>query len=224
MKKFSLSLLVLTVWFGMNHSLLAQLQMLRDQGTGNPVLSNPYPEVKGSPYWSEFEIGSIVFSEKDTASNLMIAFNAFNHTLVYQMDRDLMAYSPGKINGFILGKNSSNQIFRSGYMVPGIGSNRFVEVLVDGEFTLVNHKFKKMVDDPGATYGSQQSKTFQNAEELILYKGGEAYIWKPRKKNLIGFFGEDGYKKINNMANSYGLDLKEINDVKRLVMLLNAGN
>lgn len=216
--------MVFTVWVGMTHSVLAQLQVLRDQGTGNPVMSNPYPEVKGTPYWSEFEMGSIVFSEKDTATNLMIAFNAYNHTLVYQLDRELMAYSPGKINGFILGKNNSNQIFRTGYMIPGIGTNRFVEVLVDGELTLVNHKFKKMVDDPGATYGSQQSKTFQSVEELIVFKDREAFIWKPRKKNLSGFFGEDGYKKINDIAKSYVLDLKDKNDVKRLVMLLNAGN
>ncbi|MGY6744025.1 MAG: hypothetical protein ACXIUQ_14895 [Cecembia sp.] len=224
MKKFSLSLLVCAFLAVITNSAFAQLQMLRDAGTGNPVLSNPYPDVKGSPYWMEFETGSIIFSERDTANNLVIAFNAFNHTLVYQMDRELMAYGPGKINGFILGRDGNRQLYRSGYMVPGMGTNRFVEVLVDGEYTLVSHKFKKMVDDPGATYGSQRAKTFQNAEDLIVYKDGEAFIWRPRKKNLTGFFGDEGYKKINDLSNSYGLDLKEKSDVRRLIMLLNNGN
>ncbi|EKB48020.1 hypothetical protein [Cecembia lonarensis] len=224
MKKFSLSLLVYTVLLIPYHAAFAQLQMLRDQGTGNPVMANPYPEVKGTPYWMEFGMGSIIFSERDTASNLVIAFNAFNHTLVYQMDRDLMAYSPGKVNGFILGRGPNAQVFRTGYMVPGIGPNRFVEVLVDGDYTLVNHKFKKIVDDPGATYGSQRSKVFQNAEDLIVYKDGEAFVWRARKKNLERFFGVDGYKKLKDLSNSYGLDLKEKSDVRRLIMLLNNGN
>ncbi|MFD2200366.1 hypothetical protein [Shivajiella indica] len=223
MKKFSLSLLVLLTFIGLTNNTFCQLQVLRDQGTGIPVLANPYPEVKGTPYWSEFEIGKIIFSEKDTASNLVIAFNAFNHTLVYSMDRELLAYSPGKISGFILSPENNPQIFRSGYMIPNIGKNRFVEVLVDGDYTLVNHKYKKMIDDPGATYGSQRAKTFANAEDLYLYKDGQPFLWKSRRKNLIEIFGEEGYKKVNELANTYNLDLTQKNDIKRLVYFLNSG-
>ena len=223
MRKFSISLLVNLMFLGLTNISLCQLQVLRDQGTGNPVMANPYPEVKGSPYWSEFEIGKIIFSEKDTVSNLVIAFNAFNHTLVYSVQRELMAYSPGKISGFILSPDSNPQIYRSGYMIPDVGKNRFVEVLVDGEYTLVNHKYKKMIDDPGATYGSQRAKTFANTEDLYLFKDGQSFLWKSRKKNLLEVFGEDGYKKVNELANTYNLDLSEKNDIKRLIYFLNSG-
>lgn len=223
MRKFSFGLLVILMFLGLTNISFCQLQVLRDQGTGNPVMANPYPEVKGSPYWSEFEIGKIIFSDKDTVSNLVIAFNAFNHTLVYRMDRELMAYSPGKISGFILSPDSNPQIYRSGSMIPNVGKNRFVEILVDGEYTLVNHKYKKMIDDPGATYGSQRAKTFANTEDLYLYKDGQSFLWKRRKKNLLEVFGEDGYMKVNELANTYNLDLSEKNDIKRLVYFLNSG-
>jgi hypothetical protein len=63
MRKFSFGLLVILMFLGLTNISFCQLQVLRDQGTGNPVMANPYPEVKGSPYWSEFEIGKIIFSE-----------------------------------------------------------------------------------------------------------------------------------------------------------------
>lgn len=220
MKKFSLLLSVVYVCsFGFAS---AQLQLMRDQATGNPVMANPYPEVKGSQYWTEFDQGSIIFSEKDTAEEVVIAFNAFNHTLEYREGRELMAYSPGRINGFILNAKSAPQLFRSGYNIPGIGSNRFVEILVDGDYTLVNHKYKKMIDDPGATYGSQRAKAFSNTEDLYVFKDGEAFLWKPRKKALVGFFGDEGYSLINDLSNIYKLDLKDKNDIRRLIMLMNA--
>lgn len=223
MKKFSLRLLVTLVFVGITGTSFAQLQVLRDQATGNPVLANPYPEVKGSPYWAEFDYGKIIFSERDTADNLMIAFNAFNHTLVNSVDRELMAYSPGKITGFILNANSTPQVFVSGFKIPNVGANRFVQVIVDGEYTLVSHKYKKMVDDPGATYGSQRAKSFQNAEDLYLYKNGEPHLWKSKKKQLMEIFGDE-YVKVNDLAKSYNLDLREKNDVRRLVLYLNNGN
>ncbi|WP_246611576.1 hypothetical protein [Arthrospiribacter ruber] len=201
---------------------MAQLQMLRDQATGNPVMANPYPEVKGSQYWTEFDSGTIIFSDKDTLSDVVIAFNAFNHTLEYRQGRELMAYSPGKINGFILNPSSNPQLYRSGYDIPGTGKNRFVEVLVDGDYTLVNHKYKKMIDDPGATYGSQRAKAFSNAEDLYVFKDGEAFLWKTRKKIMVEYFGDEVYKTINELSNKYNLDLKEKADIRRLIMLLNA--
>jgi hypothetical protein len=220
MKKFSL--LFLLIAFIYTNNALAQLQMMRDQATGNPVMANPYPEVKGSQYWTEFDQGSIIFSERDTAEEVVIAFNAFNHTLEYRDGRELMAYSPGRINGFILNAKSAPQFFRSGYNIPGVGTNRFVELLVDGEYTLVSHKYKKMIDDPGATYGSQRAKAFSNVEDLYVFKDGEAFLWKTRKKAMVEFFGDEVYKSINELSNTYNLDLKEKTDIRRLIMLLNA--
>ncbi|PSL01751.1 hypothetical protein [Cecembia rubra] len=221
MRKFSLSLLVLLLIGGLGNQSVAQLQLLRDQVSGNPVMANPNPDVNGTPYWSGFEEGKIIFSEKDTVENLMIAFNAFNHTLVYQVERDLVAYTPGKISGFILQSKSNPQLFRSGYNIPNIGPNRFVEILVDGKYTLVSHKFKRITDDPGAAYGAQRAKAFVNAEDLYVYKEGQPFLWRAKKKNLIEFFGNEGYQKINQFADTYNLDLKAKSDIRRLIHFLN---
>ncbi|PRY84019.1 hypothetical protein [Mongoliibacter ruber] len=220
MRKFSLIIAVLFI--STINFVNAQLQVLRDQGSGAPVAVDPFPDVKGSPYWKEFDLGKVIFSDRDTAENLDIAFNAFNHTLVYKDGRELMAYVPGKINGFILNASSAPQFYRSGYDIPGVGKNRFVEVLVDGDYTLVNHKFKRMIDDPGAAYGSQRAKVFSNVEDLIVFKDGESFLWKPKKKSLVGFFGSDGYSKINEFAATYNLDLKDPTDVRRVIMFLNS--
>lgn len=224
MRKFSLSLLVVLLFSGLLNESIAQLQLLRDQVSGNPVMANPNPDVNGTPYWSEFESGKIIFSEKDTVDNLMIAFNAFNHTLVYQLERELLSYTPGKISGFILQSKSNPQLFRSGYLIPNIGTNRFVEILVDGKYTLVGHKYKKISDDPGAAYGSQRAKSFASVEDLYVYKDGQPFLWRARKKNLVEFFGEEDYQKINKFSSAYNLDLKAKNDIRRLINFLNQEN
>lgn len=224
MKNFSLSLLGVLFLYGLGNESISQVQLLRDQVSGNPVMANPNPEVNGTPYWSEFESGKIIFSEKDTVDNLMIAFNAFNHTLVYQVERELLAYTPGRISGFILHSKSNPQLYRSGYMIPNIGTNRFVEILVDGKYTLVSHKFKRITDDPGAAYGSQRAKALVSAEDLYVFKDGKPFLWRARKKNLVDFFGEEYYQKINKFSTSNNLDLKIKNDIRRLINYLNQEN
>ncbi|MCH7399677.1 hypothetical protein MM236_16890 [Belliella sp. DSM 107340] len=222
MRKISLLLVVLVIC-SLNFA-KAQMQVLRDQATGNPVMTNSYPEVKGSQYWKEFDKGSILFTEKDTANEVVIAFNAFNHTLEYREGRDLKFYSPGRIKGFVLNSESSPQFYVSGYDIPNVGSNRFVELLVHGNYTLVNHKYKIMNNDPGATYGSQRAKAFSNVEDLYVFKDGKAFLWKIKKKGLVEFFGADVFALINQLSEKYTLDLKEKNDIRRLIMLMNSGN
>ncbi|MCL6261141.1 hypothetical protein M3O96_18710 [Aquiflexum sp. TKW24L] len=221
MMKFSLKSIIALLFVGLCNPALAQLKLLKDDASGGrPITSNPYAEFKGSAYLLDFEVGSILFSEKDTAKNMIIAFNAYDNTLEQKMDGNLLAFIPSKISGFILNTGSKPREFRSGYSIPKIGSNVFVEILVDGEYTLISHHFKTLGDDVNAAYGSQKSKAFQNVEQLYVVKDGNALMLKTKPKFLQETFGSDT-PKVNKLIKDYSLDIKERSDVIRLVRLLN---
>ncbi|ERM81924.1 hypothetical protein P872_07980 [Rhodonellum psychrophilum GCM71 = DSM 17998] len=185
-----------------------------------PVLANPYPDMKGSPYVGDFELGKIIFSERDTAENLMVNFNAFTNKLEYRIEGELLALDANKIFGFVLNEKSNPSVYRSGYAIPSVGPNRFVEILVDGEYTLINHKFKVIMDDSGASYGSQRAKVFEGREQLYVVKDGEVKLWKAKKKNLASIFGPD-YEKVLSLEKDWSLDLSNLSDVTRLIKGLN---
>jgi hypothetical protein len=221
MKKFSLKIVIMAVLTGIFTPAMAQLKLLRDEASGGrPVMTNPYSEVKGSAYLYDFAEGSIIFSEKDTAQNLLVAFNSYDNTLEHKMDEQLIAYYPGKISGFILNTGSYPRLFRSGYDIPQAGANTFVEILVDGNYSLIAHHYKTMGDDMSATYGSQRAKIFQNVEELYVVVNGEAKLFKPKQKFLQETFGEES-SKVNKLIDDYSINLKEKSDVIRLITLLN---
>lgn len=206
---------------GLVHPAMAQLRLLKDGVSGGrPITANPYSEIKGSAYLLDFEEGSILYSEKDTARNLIIAFNSYENTLEQKSDGQLVAYVPSKISGFILNPDYNPRVFRSGYAVPKVGANLFVEVLVDGEYSLISHHYKTLADDLTAAYGSQRSKIFQSAEELYVVYKGTSKLLKTKPKSIQETFGEDTPKVIK-LIKDYSLDLKLKSDVIRLINLLN---
>lgn len=221
MRKISLKIAAFVILTGLCNPAIAQLKLLKDDASGGrPVLTNPYSEVKGSAYLLDFEIGSIIFSEQDTAANLTIAFNSYDNTLEHKMDGQLIAYYPGKISGFILNTGSYPRLFRSGYSIPQAGANVFVEILVDGKYSLIAHHYKTMGDDLTATYGSQRAKAFQTIEELYIVKDGKTTLFKSKSKYLKETFEEDT-EKATSLIRDYSLDLKEKSDAIRLIRLLN---
>ncbi|UJP65204.1 hypothetical protein [Mongoliitalea daihaiensis] len=220
MRKFSLSLLVVLAIALFSEKSYGQLSLLRDAGTGMPVMANPFPDVKGTPYWGDFAMGKVIFTEKDTVKNLVVAFNAYNHMLEYRLEGNQLAYSPKMIQGFVLESQGQASVFRSGYDIPKVGANRFVEVLVDGNYSLIDHKYKIMGDDPNAAYGSQRSRMFLNREELYVVKDGVVYPWKTKKKDLMVIFGDD-YASFSKFENQYGFDLKDRSAVRRLITMMN---
>ena len=204
------------------HGTKAQQYFLMDPGGSIPVEAKPYPDVEGSPYLTDFSLGTIIFSKNDTVSDWLIAFNTMSHTLVYEYEGKYREFKPGKILGFILDVDGEKQLYRSGFKIPEVKNDRFVEVLVDGDITLVAHKYKEIVDQVGVNYGSQSTKAFQSKEDLIVIKDGEAFIWRPRKKNLTDFFGEEVYENMNKLSSSNKLDLRKKADLKKLIQLMNA--
>jgi hypothetical protein len=214
-------LIVLIVLFCIVQEGKAQLQVLRDQSTGAPIMANPYAGVKGTPYIGEFELGTIIFNEKDTATNIQIAFNGYANALEVKVEGQLFAYTPQKILGFIIAPDGKPELYRSGFVLPGIGENRFVQVLADGSYTLIKHKYKTMGDDLSATYGAQNAKAFSPGEDLFVAKDGVVKAWKAKTKNLEEIFGPD-YTKVAALIKGNGFNIRDEADVIRLFRLLNS--
>ncbi|MCF1749854.1 hypothetical protein [Mariniradius sediminis] len=220
MSKISYLIVLIVLFCGIQNG-HAQLQMLRDQGTGAPITANPYAGVKGSPYIGDFESGAIIFNEKDTAENIQIAFNGYANSLEVKVDGQLFAYSPQKILGFVISPDGRPELYRSGFVLPGLGENRFVQILEDGNYTLIKHKYKTLGNDPSATYGTQNAKAFNPAEDVFVAKDGVVKAWKTKTKNLEEIFGPD-YAKVAALIKENGLNIRDEADVIRLFRLLNS--
>ena len=67
-----------------------QLSVLRDSGTGQPIITNPYKEVKGTPYISEFNEGTIVLLGGQLVEGLQIALNGYEQTLEYKANLNIL--------------------------------------------------------------------------------------------------------------------------------------
>jgi hypothetical protein len=220
MKRISLLIAISFLMFLPGFS-QAQLAVLRDNGTGNPILTNAYREVKGSPYFEEFKMGTILLPNGQTVEGLQIALNAFENTMEYKLEGTLFSYAPEKIAGFKYDSESGEKVeFTSEFTIPTLGKKRFMRVLEKGKYTLLHHQYKLMMDDVSATYGAQAAKAFQNQEEFFIVKDGSVYLFKNKSKDLQQIFGEDA-ARANSIIKEQKLNLKSQADISRLIRQLN---
>ena len=220
MKRYSfLFLMILTVLS--SGQVFGQLAVLRDSGTGMPITTNPYREVKGSAYFQEFKLGTLELLDGRKVEGLQIALNGYEHTLEYKLEGNLYAYTPEKLKGFIFQNEAGEETkFTSEYIVPTLSKKRFLQVIEEGKYTLLLHNYKVMVDDVAATYGAQASKAFQDQEDFFIVKNQEIYLLKNKAKDLEVVFGED-FEKASAIQKSQKLNLKSLSDMAVLVRALN---
>jgi hypothetical protein len=194
---------------------------LRDNGTGNPIMTNPYREVKGSPYLDDFKPGILYLPNGQKVEGLQIALNGYEHTLEYKLEGNLYAYTADNLPGFSFVTDSGESMeFTSEYVVPTLGKKRFLQKLESGKYSLFLHQYKIMTDDVGATYGAQAAKIFQNQEDFFIVKEGEIYLFKTKSKDLQQIFGED-LEKVNTLIKEQKLNLKDQADLQALIRQLN---
>lgn len=220
MKRFSF--LFLVILLGLNSSqVIAQLAVLRDSGTGMPITTNPYREVKGSVYIEEFKPGTLLLLDGRAVEGLQIALNGYEHTLEYKLEGNLYSYSADKLKGFSFQDGRGGETkFTSEFTIPTLSKKRFLQVIEEGKYTLLLHSYKIMVDDVAATYGAQAAKTFQNQEDFFIAKAGKIYLVKNKNKDLEEVFGED-YPKAFEIQKNQKLNLKNLPDLSVLVRALN---
>ncbi|WP_035467841.1 hypothetical protein [Algoriphagus mannitolivorans] len=220
MKRFSFLILMILTGF-CSGQVFAQLAVLRDSGTGIPITTNPYREVKGSAYFQEFKQGVLELKDGRRVEGLQIALNGYEHTLEYKLEGNLFAYSPEKLKGFsFLNDMGEETKYTSEFTLPTLSKKRFLQVVEEGKYTLLLHSYKIMVDDVAATYGAQAAKAFQNQEDFFIAKDGVLYLVKNKSKDLEEVFGED-YNKAMSIQKSQKLNFKSLSDLAVLVRALN---
>lgn len=199
---------------------LAQLALLRDNGTGLPITANPYGGVKGSAYLEEFKKGVLYLKTGQKVEGLYVALNTYNSTLEYKLEGGLFAYTPDKLVGFSIPVGEGSKEFTSEYLLPTLKAQRFVQVLEKGKYTLLFHPYKIMTDDPSATYGAQASKVFQDYEEFFLAVDGKVFLLRNKEKDLKEAFGED-LEKAQSIIKSQKINFKEADELKNLIRQMN---
>lgn len=220
MNKFSFVIIIAFVLSIPTFS-LAQLAVLRDNGTGNPILSNPYREVKGSPYFDDFKLGVLLLPNGQRVEGLQIALNGYENTLEYKLEGSLFAYTPDKLAGFSYSAANGEQVvFTSEYTIPTLSKRRFLRVLERGKYTLLLHQYKLMMDDVTATYGAQAAKAFQNQEEFFVAKEDKILLLRGKSKDIQEIFGEDA-EKASSIIKNQKLNLKNQPDVIALIKQVN---
>ncbi|WP_113926304.1 hypothetical protein [Cognataquiflexum aquatile] len=221
MNKFSLKVIAVLLLTGLIHPAMAQLKLLKDNASGGrPVIISPFADVEGSPYLLDFQYGSILFFEKDTLPNQVIAFNAYENTLEQRKeDGKFVSFESTKIEGFILNDGNSLRQFRSGYDIPKVGKNIFAEVHVDGKYTFISHHFKIIGDVVSANYGSQKSKSFQDVEQYYIVKDGKVILLKSKSINEI--FGQDA-AEVSKFVKNHGIDFKNQSEITILIKMINS--
>lgn len=220
MRKISCVIALLFCVFASEVS-FAQLRLLKDNGTGNPIMTNPYTEVKGSQYLGEFRSGTIYLVNGQQVEGLQIALNGYEGTLEYKLEGSLYAYSPENLPGFsYVSESGELEEFTSEYVIPTLSKKRFLKKLETGKYSLFLFPFKIMTDDVGSTYGAQAAKVFQTQEDLFVVKDGKIFLFKSKSKDLQELFGED-YEKANSLVKEQKLNLKDPADVQELIRQLN---
>jgi len=214
---------VIALIFGVfvSESSFAQLTLLRDNGTGNPIMTNPYTEVKGSQYINEFRQGILYLANGQKVDGLQIALNGYENTLEYKLEGNLYSYSPENLPGFsFVSESGEVEEFTSEFIIPTLSKKRFLKKLESGKYGLYLYPFKIMTDDVGSNYGAQSSKVFQSQEDLFIVKDGKMVLLKTKTKDMQVIFGDD-FEKANAIIKEQKLNLKNQEDVRVLIRQLN---
>lgn len=202
-------------------STLAQLAILRDNGTGNPILTSPYREVKGTHYIEDFKIGTMYLPNGQKVDGLQLALNGYENTLEYKLDGSLFAYTADKLAGFAFTSPSGELIeYTTEYEIPTLSKRRYLKIVEKGKYTLLHHQYKIMTDDVTATYGAQAAKVFQNQEEFFVARDGEVFLLKNKPKDLEQIFRDDS-GKVSTLIKSQKTNFKNPEDLKSLIRQLN---
>lgn len=202
-------------------STFAQLAILRDNGTGNPILTSPYREVKGTHYIEDFKIGTMYLPNGQKVEGLQLALNGYENTLEYKLDGSLFAYTADKLAGFAFTSPSGESIeYTTEYVIPTLSKRRYLKIVEKGKYTLLHHQYKIMTDDVTATYGAQAAKVFQNQEEFFVARDGEVFLLKNKPKDLEQIFRDDS-GKVSTLIKSQKTNFKNPEDLKSLIRQLN---
>lgn len=216
MKRF-----LVVLCFVFSHSVFGQISNLSLNGA--PARLTPYTEVEGSPYlfedWSTAKIG---LTNAGVKENVAFKFNIYDNELevineagnpIY-LTKDFIEYV--EINRpSILLANSTNQgllptlIFKKGFdFVKGIGPKDLVNVLAEGDYTLIRRFYSDLVTPPKNSYAPTPGRMFVFEETFFLIdKDENISSIRPKTNAIVKALNEKDQDKAKEIIKENRLDL-----------------
>ena len=191
-----------------------------------PVHERMHPSVQGSPLlqndWAE---GAVVMADGRNFYGVSLLYNLYEDILYFKRDKEMCEFTdPVKqfMFRYIKGNDSATAVYRSGF--PAIGRNTersFYEVLADGKYQLLNHRYKTLVKVKGDYVRKNEYNKFEDKTQLYLYNSEDKKI--TRLDNFTDMSAALG-AQADSVAGIMGkskIKMKNENDVIMLVTALN---
>lgn len=147
---------------------------LRGMLERNLVPTSRAVETIGSPYLNnEFTSGTLTFVDERVTEPLLINFNAYQNRVELQDGRDILAVPGDRVAMFTFNNNDNPILFKKGFSSRGLDEDDFVQVLSEGEITLLK-KHDVSFQENVALYGTAtQRDEYINNERYYIAIDGE---------------------------------------------------
>jgi hypothetical protein len=191
-----------------------------------PVHERMHPSVQGSPLlqndWAE---GAVMMADGRYFYGVSLLYNLYDDILYFKRDKEMCEFTDPVRQftfRFLKGNDSATALYRSGF--PAIGKNTersFYEVLADGKYQLLNHRYKTLVKVKGDYVRKDEYNKFEDKTQLYLYNTEDKKI--TRLDNFTDMSAALG-SQADSVAGIMGkskIKMKNENDLIMLVTALN---
>lgn len=219
--RFSLAMLV---------SCLFSLQAMAQFTHTNDMEARPVHEYNtitmvGSPYLhKEWAKGSITLKNGTVYQGIDLMYDQVKDAIIFKAKNGEVKELLEPVQEFKIGYIENNQpverTFRSGFSGDGVPANAFMEVLADGQVTLLKRTSKKIFDRKGYSSATIDREVQEN-EDYYIAVADKAVKVKKSKNSLLSAI-PDKKDYLETYIKSNALNLRNDNDMVKLVAYYNS--
>lgn len=196
-----------------------QRELIRDI-TGQPFETMQYVGVQGSPYLlDEWEVGRVRMQSGKVFLDVPLKYDLVQNLLIFRSDAGQEQLFLEPVVEFEIGR----YLFRNGYKpIDGASLSTFYQVLADGGTKLLKRTAKRVEEE--VSYGSgPKVKSIVGYEYYYLASDDNSSLVKIKKdrRSVINVL-KDKKIELNRHINEQGLDLRQDNDIAKLITFYNS--
>jgi hypothetical protein len=195
---------------------------------GQPF-QNKYDKYVGSIFlYDDFRLANITLQNGKAFEKVKTKIDLLNQEMVFlSTDGKLGILNNGQVKEIrFLGEPNdsvSTSVFRTGFpKVDVLNPSSFYEVLADGKLMLLKSLMKYAVENKNELSG-EVNRLIEDAENIYTFKDNQMKRLKKDREVLFDLM-VDRRSEIASFRNKSTIDLKNINDVKRLLQFYNGLN
>ncbi|WP_127132187.1 hypothetical protein [Pseudoflavitalea rhizosphaerae] len=191
-----------------------------------PVHERMHPAVQGSPLlqndWAE---GAVTMADGRNFYGVSLLYNLYDDILYFKRDKEMCEFTDPVLQfmfRYARGNDSVTALYRSGFPATGKNTERsFYEVLADGKYQLLNHRYKTLVKVKGDYVRKDEYNKFEDKTQLYLYNTDDKNITRLNNfTDLSTALGVQAGSLAGIMGKSK-IKMKNENDLIMLVTALN---